>query len=281
MEAPTSAALACFAEVLEHLTGRLGDDEVAIDEDQATATLTLGSARAHVAAVPHGEDSAVVVVWATVVTGVRPTPELVHHVLRLNANRLFAGFHLHGDALNAQHAFIGRPLNPGQLFASVGEVLAAADEHDTDLAHRFAGLTAADREGGSGGHVVAPEEPALPFDELVERLGWLQRRQTAKARRKLEELLRTGEPVHDLAAGDAGGNGLVAVTDRRLIYVPNWKRDEPAERDFPYGDLTTVTWAEAGDASTLAARAGQRAITVRMAAKDAERIAAFLAARLA
>lgn len=271
---------ACFAEVVEHLLERLGPEGVALDEAGRIAALALGSARGHVGVVPHGENSAVVLVWATVVTGVRPTPELVHELLRLGAGRLFAGFHLEGDAVTVQHAFIGPPVNPEQLMASVGEVLGAADDHDDALAHRFAGLTAVDRSGETIGPVAPPAEPAPALDDLVERLGWLERRQTGKARRELAGLLEPGEAVHDLAVGDAGGNGLLVATDRRLLYVPNWKRDEPAEREIRYAELTSASWADAGPASTFAARAGARTLTARMDAVSAERFAAFVSARV-
>lgn len=60
--------------------------------------------------------------------------------------------------------------------------------------------------------------------------------------RKLEEYLAPGESVRRIAAGHyANGQGLLALTDRRLFFLKDGIISKTSE-DFPFGRVTSVGW---------------------------------------
>ena len=59
---------------------------------------------------------------------------------------------------------------------------------------------------------------------------------------KLPEFLWEGETVEMLAAGSYGGGlGLLAMTDRRLIFLKHGFMSQKLE-DFPYANISSVQW---------------------------------------
>jgi hypothetical protein len=78
------------------------------------------------------------------------------------------------------------------------------------------------------------------IDAAAERLG-----NTVGSKReisKLPEILWEGETVHALASGQYGGGaGLLAMTDRRLLFFKHGVMSQKLE-DFPYSKISSVEW---------------------------------------
>ncbi|WP_046495059.1 PH domain-containing protein [Streptomyces odonnellii] len=69
--------------------------------------------------------------------------------------------------------------------------------------------------------------------------------------KRLPEVLWEGEKVEMLATGIYGkGNGLLAMTDLRLIFLKHGITSQQVE-DFPYSKITSVQWAGGILAGTL------------------------------
>jgi len=108
-----------------------------------------GSALAHVAVHPWGDDDATVTVRAYVVTDVEPTPELMHFLLRENDTMRYGAFGLDkDDDIFFEHALVGSTLDKEELMASVMAVLNTADRYDDEIRQRWGGRRALDRVKG-------------------------------------------------------------------------------------------------------------------------------------
>lgn len=98
---------------------------------------------------------------------------------------------------------------------------------------------------------------------------------------RLPEVLWEGETVLMLATGVYGkGNGLVAMTDQRLIFLKHGIMSQQVE-DFPYGRISSVQWSGGMIMGTLQVFASGNKAEIKQMPKDAGRaLADALRARL-
>jgi hypothetical protein len=100
--------------------------------------------------------------------------------------------------------------------------------------------------------------------------------------RRLVEYLWDGERVDFLAAGQYGpGTGLVALTDRRMLFVKDGMMSKTTE-DFPLEKISSVQWSSGMIFGTMIVFAsGNKAEVKNMDKKDGKALADALRDRLA
>jgi hypothetical protein len=99
---------------------------------------------------------------------------------------------------------------------------------------------------------------------------------------RLPEVLWEGETVEMLATGVYGkGNGLVAMTSQRLIFLKHGIMSQQVE-DFPYNRISSVQWSGGMLMGTLIVFASNNKAEIKQVPKDQGKILAdALRARLA
>lgn len=99
---------------------------------------------------------------------------------------------------------------------------------------------------------------------------------------RLPEVLWEGETVEMLAPGVYGkGNGLVAMTSQRLIFLKHGIMSQQVE-DFPYGRISSVQWSGGMLMGTLQVFSSGNKAEIKQMPKDAGKaLADALRARLA
>lgn len=108
------------------------------------------------------------------------------------------------------------------------------------------------------------------IDEAVSRMR--SKVGTKRELRRLPEMLWQGEAVQELAGGYyKGGNGLIALTNRRLIVMIDGLVSKASE-DFPLDKVTTVEMRSAMLSSVIIHAAGAAAIIERVEKKDCARL---------
>jgi hypothetical protein len=92
--------------------------------------------------------------------------------------------------------------------------------------------------------------------------------------RKLPEFLWEGESVEMLAGGNYGGGaGLLAMTDRRLLFLKHGFMSQTLE-DFPYSRISSVQWHSGMLLGSLVVFAsGNKAEITNMAKSDGKALA--------
>lgn len=144
MEFQTQAQKACYEKVVAWMKELFG--ELAQPRDDAPAVVVLsGSAVAQAIVFPWGEDDAVICTRAYVVTGVELTPDLMHFLLRENADMRFGAFGVDKDGdILFEHSIVGSTADKNELKASVMAVLMTADHYDDQIVSRWGGKRALD-----------------------------------------------------------------------------------------------------------------------------------------
>jgi hypothetical protein len=106
----------------------------------------FGSAFVEVSVTPWGDKEAVVVARAPVVSATDVTPELMHYLLRKNADTRFGAFAI-GDSgdIELRYSIVGSTCQEQELRASVQYLMLAADLCDDEIVARWGGLRARDR----------------------------------------------------------------------------------------------------------------------------------------
>ncbi|HET8798773.1 MAG TPA: hypothetical protein VFO89_13855 [Thermoanaerobaculia bacterium] len=107
--------------------------------------LKYGSTVLEISIDPFEEDDAVIEVLAFCVQGVEPTYELMHELLRLNAEVPLGAFSMCGHDIFFSHSFLGRRLRPEQLIASLDSVASISDLYGEKLVSKYGGETALER----------------------------------------------------------------------------------------------------------------------------------------
>lgn len=99
---------------------------------------------------------------------------------------------------------------------------------------------------------------------------------------RLPEVLWEGETVEMLATGVYGkGNGLVAMTDKRLIFLKHGIMSQQVE-DFPYARISSVQWSGGMLTGTLQVFTSGNKAEIKQMPKDSGRaLSDALRARLA
>lgn len=100
--------------------------------------------------------------------------------------------------------------------------------------------------------------------------------------RRLPEVLWEGETVEMLATGQyGGGQGLVALTDKRVLFFKHGLLRQVVE-DFPYSKVSSAQWTAGPLMGTLTVFASGNKAEIKSMPKDAGRaLADKLRARLA
>jgi hypothetical protein len=100
--------------------------------------------------------------------------------------------------------------------------------------------------------------------------------------RKLPEVLWEGETVEMLATGQyGGGQGLVAMTDKRLLFFKHGLLSQKLE-DFPYNKVSSVQWSAGPLMGTLIVfTSGNKAEIKSMPKDSGKALADKLRSRLA
>lgn len=120
-------------------------DEHYDDAEHCDFYLKYGSTVIEITVHPYDDDNAVVEVLAFCVQGAEPTAELMHELLRLNAEMPLGAFSMIDGDVFFSHSFLGRRLEPEQLITSLNVVADTSDEYDEQIVERFGGETALDR----------------------------------------------------------------------------------------------------------------------------------------
>lgn len=146
MEFRTQAQQICYEKV-EGWMGDLFSDTPWEKLDEAGFGLFMGSAWVEVQIYPWDEDDSIINVKSVVVTGAELTQDLLLYLLRENDELQFGAFAISpkGEIL-FQHTIVGSTCDPGELEASVREVLELADEYDDRITVRWGGQRALERD---------------------------------------------------------------------------------------------------------------------------------------
>jgi hypothetical protein len=149
MSAPRSKSFhtQCQEEVYRQVKTYLDElvEEHFDDAGHCDFYLKYGSTVLEISIDPFEEDDAVIEVLAFCVQGVEPTFELMHELLRLNADVPLGAFSLCGQDIFFSHSFLGRRLRPEQLIASLDSVASIADLYGEKLVAKYGGETALER----------------------------------------------------------------------------------------------------------------------------------------
>ncbi len=145
MEFKTQAQKACYEKVVAWMKELFGAFALPREDAPAVAVLS-GSAIAQTVVLPWGEDDAVICTRAYVVMGAELTPDLMHFLLRENADMRFGAFGVDDDNdIFFEHSIVGSTADKNELKASVMAVLRTADEYDDLIVSRWGGKRALDR----------------------------------------------------------------------------------------------------------------------------------------
>lgn len=125
-------------------------DFVTVVEDHPVFWVTVGSASTNTTVFPWGEDDATICTRAWLVTGAEMSNELLHFLLRENADMRFGAFGVDADNdILFEHTIVGSTADMEELRASVQAVAFTSDRYDDELVKRFGGTRMADRPAPS------------------------------------------------------------------------------------------------------------------------------------
>lgn len=151
MHFTTDAQRACYERLMPWIQD-LYPDQVILHDALPIFVIPGGSAVAYVEVAAWGDD-AMVRTWAYVVTGAELSAELMHYLLRQNAELPFGAFSLDEDGdIRFEHAIVGSTCDLKELRASAEAVMRTADEFDDAIRSRAGGERAVERLG-----LVSPE----------------------------------------------------------------------------------------------------------------------------
>lgn len=146
----TSTQRACYERVklwLEELFPQLIEPFVTLP----VFSIRLGSAIATVEVMAWGETEAIVTTSSFVVTEAETTPDLLHFLLRQNAESEFGVFSIDDlGNIRLHTTVIGSNCDREKLHTAVTGVLAAADYFDDQIVARWGGKRALDRNFSRG-----------------------------------------------------------------------------------------------------------------------------------
>ncbi len=108
--------------------------------------IPMGSATAMIEVSPMGDNEALILVWAYVVTGADLRPDLLRYLLQKNYELQFGVFSIDEEGDIRVHAsLIGSTCDKKELLTSVSSVLETADMYDDDIVKTWGGKRALDR----------------------------------------------------------------------------------------------------------------------------------------
>jgi hypothetical protein len=145
VEFKTDAQKACYEKIVGFAREVFG--EMAMFGQQTPVVgIIQGSALVEARVMPRGTDDAVIVTRSYVVTGAELTPDLLHFLLRANADVLFGGFGVDSDGdIFFDHTILGSTVDKAELRASILAVAGTADAYDDQIVAKWGGQRARDR----------------------------------------------------------------------------------------------------------------------------------------
>ena len=145
MEFQTTAHKNCYEKVAKWMRELFGEFAMA-REDAPLIAVVIGSAVAQAGVYPWGNDDSTITTRAYVVTGTELTPDLMHFLLRQNADMRFGAFGVDNDNdIFFEHTIVGSSCDKNELKASVLAVVTTADRFDDQIVARWGGQRALDR----------------------------------------------------------------------------------------------------------------------------------------
>jgi len=145
MQFETPAQQACYEKVAPWMKELFGEF-AHFRKDVPAIGVFIGSAFAQVVVFPWGEDDATITTRAYVVTGAELTPDLLHYLLRENADMRFGAFGVDDDGdIFFEHTIVGSTCDKEELKASVMGVVMTADRYDDEIVARWGGQRALDQ----------------------------------------------------------------------------------------------------------------------------------------
>ncbi|NET30443.1 MAG: YbjN domain-containing protein [Cyanothece sp. SIO1E1] len=145
MEFETLPQRACYEKITPWME-ELIDASVLTLEDEPVFISNFGSAVASTKVVPWGDEDALIVTRAYVVTDIDITPNLTYYLLRENDGIYFGRFAIDSENdIVFEHSLVGSTCDPEELKTSVTSVIKFADEYDDEIVEQWGGQRALDR----------------------------------------------------------------------------------------------------------------------------------------
>lgn len=145
MQFHTAAQQACYEKVTKWMKELFGEFAMT-RKDVPVVAVVIGSAVAQTAVYPWGNDDSTITTRAYVVTGAELTPDLMHFLLRQNADMRFGAFGVDDENdIFFEHTIVGSSCDKNELKASVLAVVTTADRFDDQIVARWGGQRALDR----------------------------------------------------------------------------------------------------------------------------------------
>jgi len=139
MEFKTSTHQTCYERVATWMKELFGEMAMTRSDVPLIGVL-VGSAYAQVAIHPWGDDDATVTARAYVVLGTELQPELMHYLLRQNADMRFGAFGVDNEGdIFFEHTIVGSTCERSELKASVMAVAITAGQYADALVARWGG----------------------------------------------------------------------------------------------------------------------------------------------
>lgn len=145
MEFKTEAQKQCYEKIKPWIKEIFGDFAL-MPDDRPIFLVNVGSAVAHAAVHPWGDDDATICTRAYVVMGVEMTPELMRYLLDKNDAMRFGAFGLDDDGdIFFEHTILGPTCDREELKCSIMAVATTADRLDDEIVARWGGSRAMDK----------------------------------------------------------------------------------------------------------------------------------------
>jgi hypothetical protein len=142
METPTELVNQTIEKVQDFLKSSFPDF---ISFENGSFTIARGSTQIMLVVRPFNETDTCIECMATVVSGAEITPELLHYLLRKNAELHFGAFGLLFDGtIIFSHSITGANLDANELITSVHSVAIIADYYDDEIVRMAGGNRATD-----------------------------------------------------------------------------------------------------------------------------------------
>lgn len=145
MKFETAAQQVCYEQILPWMNELFGETVLILD-DEPVFINNFGSAVSSTKIMPWGDEEALIVTRAYVVTNIEITPDLTYYLLRENDGIYFGRFALDSENdIVFEHSLVGSTCDKAELQNSVMSVIEFADAYDDEIVVRWGGQRALDR----------------------------------------------------------------------------------------------------------------------------------------
>lgn len=147
VEFATEVQKACYEKIKPWMEELFKDAILTCDEKEPLFSVNFGSASSFTEVVPWGDNEAIIVTQACIVTDLEMTPDLMYYLLRENDSLYFGRFSIDSqDDVIFEHSLVGSTCDKQELKTSVITVVKFADEYDDKIVARWGGQRALDRQ---------------------------------------------------------------------------------------------------------------------------------------